>query len=558
MSKSVHSVVIVGGSAAGLRCACRLARLQPGWKITVVEKREIFSVAGCGLPYVLSGEVADAEALRLTADGVRRDAQYFREMKGVEVLAGWLASGVDAQAHKLRIARGGAEKVLDWDDLVLATGARPQRLPGQPDHPRVRSLHSFDDLAPLTAGLRRGEIERVIVVGASFVGCELAEAFAALWGAEVRLFEAGLAPLADNVDLEVGAIAARALEEGGVKVQTGAKVERVRAGADDAAVIVGAETHAAQLVMVAIGMEPVVELALRAGVALGPTRAISVDDRLATSVPHIWAIGDCIQVPQGVSERPVYLPLGSHANRQGRTLANILAGRADRFEPVVGVRALKVFDCHVAAAGVTRRVAADRGLPVRSVWLAARDRADYWPEAKELFLHLLYQPGTRRVVGVQAAGQGDVTKRIDVAAQLLHYGATLEDFARLEHAYAPPFAPALDPLAVAAHIALNQEDGIEALSPAHVTSKLDLLDVRRAAESAERPLGGPKVRQIPLGELPGRTAELSGHEWLVVCERGARSAEAVRRLAAAGIKARYLGGGLHWLRAAGWAERLAE
>ena len=224
MAPSDRAVVVVGASAAGLRCACRLARLKPGWQVGVVETSPVFSYAACGLPYVLSGDITDPNALRQTSYRAVRDARFFAEEKGVTVLAGWRATQIRLAEGLLKVEGPEGERQLRWDELVLATGARPRRLPGQPEHPRVRCFHRWDDLDPLLKGLRRGEIGRVAVVGAGLVGCELAEAFGGLWGAEVVLVEAAATPLAELLDPEVGACVSTHLQSSGVEVRVGSPV----------------------------------------------------------------------------------------------------------------------------------------------------------------------------------------------------------------------------------------------------------------------------------------------------------------------------------------------
>ncbi len=534
----------MGASAAGLRCASRLARLRPEWRITVVEQRELFSVAACGLPYVLSGDIGASASLQTTSDGALRDAAYFAAVKGVTVLVRHRASAVDPNAHLLTCeGPGPTREVLEWDELVLATGARARRLPDQPRHPRVRSFHAPEDLAPLHTALSKGEISRVVIVGAGLVGCELSEAFRALWGVEVILLEAASAPLSGFLDSEIGAVVAASLRRNGVDLRTDAAVDSIASESERAEVTAGGERFTADVVLVAVGVEPEVDLARSAGVALGATGAIAVDERLATSASHIWAAGDCAEVRRLPGAEFAYLPFGSLANRQGRTLANVLAGRDDRFPGAVGAAAVKVFDLNVAATGLTRTAAVKRGMRARSAWVTAHDRAHYWPEAKEIVVHLVYEADSRRVLGVQAVGEGEVAKRVDVATQLIARGADLEEFANIEQAYAPPFAPAIDPLALAAFAAGNQEEGIEACGPGEVLAGLRLLDVRHGSERKERPLPGP-ARETPLEELRGALPLPEDGPWLVVCERGARSAEAVRLLQGSGGSARYLAGGL--------------
>jgi NADPH-dependent 2,4-dienoyl-CoA reductase/sulfur reductase-like enzyme/rhodanese-related sulfurtransferase len=540
-------IVVVGASAAGLRCACRLARLCPTWRIRVVEEREKFSYAACGIPYVLSGDIAGADELRRTMDGVLRDPHYFSAVKGIEVLAGRRAVGVAPATGALTVAdaHGGVEE-LAWDELVLACGGRARRLAGQVEHPRVRSLHTLEDLEPLESGLRTGQIRSVTVVGAGPLGCEVAEAFRSLWGAAVTLVEQAAWPLPGVLDAEAGSIVASVLEDNGVVTRFAAPVERFEAKGEEVVVHAGGEALAADLVVVAAGVEPCTELASAAGIRLGPTGAIAVDERLATSLPHVWAVGDCVEVRHAVTGAPVHLPLGSLANRQGRVLANVLAGRDDRFPPVAGAMAVKVFDCNVGAVGLTLAAARRHGFDAAAVWVVAHDRAHYWPEAQELALQLVYDRPTGRVLGVQGVGTGEVMKRVDVATQFLARGATIEELAALEHAYAPPYAPALEPLAVAAFVACNQEEGVEAVSPLAELEGARVLDVRHEAERRGRSVTASELLSIPLEELRGYGADRLQGPLLVVCERGGRSAEAVRYLRQRGVGSRYLGGGLRW------------
>jgi NADPH-dependent 2,4-dienoyl-CoA reductase/sulfur reductase-like enzyme/rhodanese-related sulfurtransferase len=540
----VREIIIVGASAAGLRCACRLARLEPRSKITVLEARQTFSYAACGLPYVLSGDIAGAEPLLLTEYGLPRDADYFAGHKRVRVLAGHRVLSIDTDARRLKAVGPNGELELSWDELVLATGARPRRLDCQPEHPRVGSFHVLEDLEPLHQALSKGEISRVALVGAGPVGCELAEAFTSLWGAEVLLVEASPAPLPALLDLDIAATVAGHMRQQGVRLLLDSPVSAIDAGDDGVTITAGKESVQADAVVVAAGVEPAVELAVQIGATLGPHGAIAVDGSMATSVAGVWAIGDCVELRHAVTGEFAYLPLGSLANRQGRTLANILAGRDDAFPPPAGAIAVKVFDWNIAAVGSTERETAGR-----AVRMSSHDRAHYWPESKEIHLKLVYDPASRRVLGLQAAGQGEAVKRVDVAAPLIARGITIDELSHLEHAYAPPYAPAMEPLAVAAMVALNQEDGVESASPEEFASATATLDVRLRHEAEERPAPVANSTNIPLGELADRLEELDDSIELVLCERGTRSAEAARLLLSRGISSKYLSGGLRWLAA---------
>ena len=295
MSDEMKKVVIIGASAAGLRCACRLRRLQPDWSITVVEANEVFSYGACGLPYVLSGDIEELGVLRRTPYGADRDADYFAEIKDVDVRAPWRATSIDVENKTVRGEGPDGPFDLEWDELVIAAGASPRKLPGQPEHPRVHTFHVWDDVKPLKIGLMRGEIDHVAVIGAGLVGCELAEAFHSLWGADVTLIEAASHPLPEILDPELGAVVTRHLEANDVRVECGSPVEEITAGDAGVTIRAGAATVEADAVVVAIGVTPRTELAVAAGADLGPSRAIRVDERLATSVPNVWAAGDCVE-----------------------------------------------------------------------------------------------------------------------------------------------------------------------------------------------------------------------------------------------------------------------
>lgn len=542
-------VVIVGASAAGLRCACRLKRLQPEWQVTVVEERDAFSYGACGMPYVLSGDIDNLGELRSTAWGVERDEDFFADAKGVEVLSGHRAQEV-LPDQRLLVQGPDAPRQLPFDELVIATGARPRRLAKQPDDPRVQAFHVLEDVKPLKIGLMRGELEHVALIGAGLVGVELAEAFRSLWGAEVTLFEAAPHVLPEVLDAEVAAIAEHHIREQGVTLHTGTPVEAVEVDDDGVLVRAGDIEVRADAAVVAIGVEAVAGLAGALGAETGPTGALRVGPDLRTSVEHVWAAGDCIECLHAVTGQSVHLPLGSLANRQGRVLADNLAGRRSAFPPVAGSMAVKVFDLSVAATGASARVLERLGRPHRTAWVTVEDAAHYWPEAEEMHLALVYDPDSRRVLGLQAAGTVKAVARVDAAAPFITRGATIDDLAAMEHAYAPPFAGALDPLAIVAFAAANQEDGLPARSPLAARPESVSLDVRTPDE-VEANAADMATVHIELSQLRARAGEVPGGDLLVVCARGTRSAEAARWLGRTGRRVHYLGGGLRWRRAAG-------
>ena len=544
-------IVIVGGSAAGLKCACRLKRRRPSWEVTVVEKRKVFSYGACGLPYVLSGDIDSLAELRETTYGVERDESFFEDVKGVTVLSEREAVDADLAERTLTVVGPDGSEELKWDELVLATGAHARMLPGVSPSDMVRTFHTWDDVAPLKQALARGELEHVAVIGAGPVGCELAEAFVSLWGAEVTLIEAGPNPLPNLLDQEAGAIVQHAMESKDVTVLCGHGVERITETDEGVEILVGKHTVSADAAIVAIGVTPSVDLAAKMGLHLGDRGGIVVNDQLATSEKHVWAAGDCIEVQHIVSGGRLHLPLGSLANRQGRTLADAIVDGSGHFGPVAGAFAVKVFDVNVATVGCTVSQARGLGRPVAVTWTTGHSEAHYWPEASRIHLQLVFDEVTRELLGVQAVGAGEVAKRVDVATQVLLRLGTIDDLAEVEHAYAPPYAPAMDPIVVAAHVAGNLLDGLACESPLTPLESRTVIDVRTAEEREAHPLSAGDVVEIDLETLSSRTATLPPGPLLVACAYGTRSSEAARALGDCGIEATYLAGGVGWLVDAG-------
>ena len=548
----IRKVVIIGASAAGLKCACRVARRRPDWHITVLEAREVFSYGACGLPYVLSGDIDTLAELRTTAYGATRNEAFFSHVKGVEVASGRRVTSIDLEARTVAVDGADGAGLIEWDELVLATGAHARRLPNQPEHASVHTFHTWDDVAPLKKGLARGELEHVAIVGAGLVGCELAEAFVSLWGAEVTLIEAGPSVLPQVLDPETAALVEHELREQEVRVLTGRPVEAIEAGDDGVRITTDGGVVEADAVVVAIGVDPAVELAVEAGLATGSLGGIMVDDRLETSEANVWAAGDCIEVDHVVSGSNAHLPLGSLANRQGRAVADSIVDGSGRFGPVAGAVAVKVFDSNVAAVGLTAESARRCGRQVGAIWTTGESEAHYWPDSNRIHLQVVYEMGSQELLGVQAVGTGEVTKRVDVAAQVILRQGTLADLAEVEHAYAPPYAPAMEPLAVAAQVALNNEaEDLQVLPPDTDLSGAVVLDVRTPEERESRPVQAEKVLEINLEEIGNRLEELPREGLIVVCAHGARSAEVVRRLAHHGIEAAYVAGGMTWRAYAG-------
>lgn len=549
------NVVIVGAVACGAKAASRIRRLAPHAKIDVVDQGRFISFAACGLPYFVQGKVKEIDDLLRTTYGRTRDALYFRDTKDVTVHTGTRALAID-RANKTLLVRDlatGAERALPYDRLVLAPGASPVRpkIPGL-DLAGVHSLTTIEDaqhVAELVSSRERG---RAVVIGAGFVGVETTEALAA------RRWSVTLVERFDQVfpwalDPEIAALVAERLFERAVDVKTSTEVSEIR-GTDGrvTSVVTSKGEVPADLVIVATGVRPNVDLARDAGLALGETGAIAVDEHLRTSDPDIFAGGDAVEMTHLVSGKPCFIPLGSTANKHGRVIGDNVCGIETRFPGILGTFVCQVFDDAVGSTGLSERRARDLGYDAWAVTVPGFDRAHYYPGAQVVALKLVVEAPTGRLLGMQALGKGEVARRIDVAATALRYGACVEDLAQLDLAYAPPFATALDCLLQAANAASNRRAGfLHPITAAELRPRLQddgvcIVDVRSPQEFGRSHIDSDIVLNVPIDELTRRFDELPRDRELVcVCELGLRSYVAQRLLAGAGFeRVRTLDGGL--------------
>jgi len=540
-------IVVVGASAAGLRAAARAKRLMPDSAITVVDEGEVISYGACGLPYYLSGDIESPRALRETAWGVLRDPRFFKDAKGLDVRIQTTATHCDPEKKTINLTHrvSGAADTVKFDKLVLATGAAPFVPPGIPaKHPRISTFKTVEDAENWRSKLERGQLEKVAIIGSGFIGIELAEAFTAMWGAEVDLIEMEDRVLPQMFDGEISALIEKHLEEQDVRIHKTCRVKEIRDTGDGLAVVTDRKTIETEYAVVAVGVRPRIELAQQMGLEIGKYGGIAVDENLQTSHPDVYAAGDCTEVELFYGRRGV-IPLGSLANKQGRAVGDQLAGRKTKFGKVAGSACVKAFDYNCASTGISETQAARHNIPAKAVWGTFSDLAHYYPEDKNIFMKMVYHAGTLQILGLQAVGEGEVVKRVDVMGNLILNNGRLENLLDLEFAYSPPYSPALDPLYVLGAAALNQEEGVLSRSPSLLSEEGITLDVRTKDESESSPVEG--AIHIPIEELRGRMDELDKDKSIqIVCYRGTRSAEAARWFYETGYEnAVYVGGG--WL-----------
>ncbi len=459
-------VVIVGAVAAGPKTACRARRLMPDAQITMVDQDDLISYGGCGIPYFVSGDVTDEKELRSTSYHLVRDESFFRDAKGVDVRILTRAVAIDRKEKVLHVehVKTGVKDTIPYDKLVIATGSRPNILPvpGN-DLKGVYTVGSLHKAISIKESIAKGEVGRAVVIGGGAIGIEMAEALTDLWGVETTIVEFMPQVLPKIVDWSVAAIVERHLRENGVTVYTGEGAKEFVAGSSGrvARVITNKRELEADLVIMAAGVRPRGELARDAGLMVSAPGGIVVNQRLQTSDPDIYAAGDCIETYNLVTGKKAYAPLGSLANRQGRVIADNLAGIPSTFDGVVGSFIMKFFDMCVGATGISQEVAVSEGFDAVSAMGVSYDRAHFFPTHDMMYLALVVDRSTRRVLGLNgAAKMGDgLLARINAAAALIPKKPVISDFSNLELAYAPPFSTAVDALNTAANVADNLVSG---------------------------------------------------------------------------------------------------
>jgi len=545
-------VVIIGGVAAGPKVASKVIRLKPETAVTIIEKDDFLSYAGCGLPYYVAGVVRDRKELMSTPLGCLRDPVFFQNLKNVRVLNHTEALEINRAGKSVRIRdlSSGRERRVQYDKLVLATGARPiiPPLPGA-GLKNIFALHGVRDAEGIRSRLSEGRARDVVIVGGGLIGVEMTEALVTR-GCRVTIVEK-LDRILGRLDWEMAKLVEQHMETRGVRVLTGTRAESF-AGSDCVeSVVTDRGTLPADTVILGMGVCPEVTLARNAGLEIGATQAIRVDDRMLTSDPDIYAAGDCVEGADLLTGRPCYVPLGSTANKQGRVAAINICGGNETFPGVPGSTVCKVFEYCAGRTGLTMEEAGEAGFDAVSVLAGSFDREHFMPNPRMLMLKLVVDRKTRRLLGVQAVGTGHGDKRIDVAATAITAGMTVDRIANLDLCYAPAYSLAMDNLITAANIAKNKLDGIfDSVTPVEVHRMMQaredfvLLDVSSPREYEEVRL--PGARLIPYGALRGRLGELPRDGNIITCSRLCiRGYEAALILQSAGFtRVRVMDGGV--------------
>jgi NADPH-dependent 2,4-dienoyl-CoA reductase/sulfur reductase-like enzyme/peroxiredoxin family protein/rhodanese-related sulfurtransferase/TusA-related sulfurtransferase len=529
--------LIIGGVAAGMSAAARLRRLDEAAEIVVFEKGGYISYANCGLPYYIGDVISERDNLLV------QTPQAFRQRFNVDVRIRNEVLSIDTARNSVRVKdlESGREYDEAYDRLLLAPGGSPVKppIPGI-DHPAVRTLWTIPDTDTIRTMVDQGTVKTALLVGAGFIGLEMAEN---LHARGIRVIVVEMASQALNLlDFELAALVHRELRMKQIEVhledavtafepdESGAVTARLKSGA----------TITADLVMLSIGVTPNTGFLAGSGIALGPRGHIVVDEQLKTCVENVYAAGDAIEVVNPTSGKKSAIPLPGPANKQGRIAAGTMSGKAmGSYTGTLGTAIAKVFDLDVGMTGATEKFCRAEGIPCSSVIVHPNDHAGYYPGATMLTLKLVFSPESRRVLGAQAIGCGGVDKRIDVIATAIMGGMTVDDLTEFEHAYAPPYSSAKDPVNMAGFAAQNILDGLvsstawDAVQNAG-SSEFMLLDVRTTEEFAGGSIAG--AVNIPLDSLRERIGEIpAGRKVTVFCKVGLRGYIACRILMSRGI-----------------------
>jgi NADPH-dependent 2,4-dienoyl-CoA reductase/sulfur reductase-like enzyme len=430
-------LLVIGGDAAGMSAAMQVRRRQPEREIVVLEKGAWTSYSACGIPYLVGGSVGDVDDL------VARSPETFRDEHALDVRLGHEVRVIDLDARRVEAwdHTAGEAVTVGFDTLHLATGARPLRpdLPGL-DGPLVLGVQTLDDAAALESRVEQDRVSRVVVVGGGYIGLEMAEAFVAR-GRDVTLLEAA-DQLMPSLDADVAAPLAGAVRGIGVDVRLGTPLEAV----DGGAVVAGGNRFPADLVVLGLGTRPNGDLAADAGIATGVKGAVRVDRRQRTSADGVWAAGDCCESFHMVARAPVYVALGTVANKQGRVAGINMASGYAAFPGVLGTAVTKVCDVEIGRTGLSGPEAERHGFAYVEATVEGESRAGYLPERKPIMLKALAEVGSSRLLGAQIVGREGAAKRIDVLATAIQAGMAADEVVELDLGYAPPFGPVWDPV----------------------------------------------------------------------------------------------------------------
>ena len=539
-------VVIVGGVAGGATAAARIRRLDEQAEIVVFERSGYISYANCGLPYYIGGVIEDPEELTL-----QTPESFFRRFRiHMKVRHEVTAIHPEKKTVSVKDLETGAVFEEAYDKLFLSPGAKPvwPNLPGM-DSDKLFTLRTVEDTLRIKAFVDQNKPRSAVMVGGGFIGLEVAENLREL-GLEVTIVQRPK-QLMNPFDADMAAFIHAEVRKHGVQLALGHSVAGFaeKNGGIEVLLKDNAPLHA-DLVVLAIGVTPESGLAREAGLALGMKGSILVNDRMETSVPDIYAVGDAVQVKHYVTGEDALIALAGPANKQGRIAADNICGGDSQYPGSQGSSVIKIFDMTAASTGINETNARKSGLDVDTVILSPMSHAGYYPGGKLMTMKVVFEKETYRLLGAQIVGYEGVDKRIDVLATAIHAGLKATGLKDLDLAYAPPYSSAKDPVNMAGFIIDNISKGLKQwhLSDAAELPRdgsVTLLDTRTEGEYRRGHIEG--FRNIPVDELRARIGEIeTGKPVYVICQSGLRSYIATRILEGCGFEAYNFAGGFRF------------
>ncbi|WP_290902536.1 FAD-dependent oxidoreductase [Ferroglobus sp.] len=432
-------VAIIGGGAAGMSAASRVKALKPEWEVSVFEATSFVSHAPCGIPYAIEFDFGSEELMYYKPE-------VFVKERGIDLHLN--ARVIEVDYGKLRVEENGKEKTYEWDKLLIATGASPKV-------PKIEGVDLENvftvDLPPDADRIRKAakEAENVVIIGAGYIGVEMAEAFSAI-NKKVTVIEFLDRPLA-TFDKEISNIVREEMEKK-VELKLEESVEAIEGKDKVEKVVTDKGEYKADLVILATGVKPNVELAKQLGVELGETGAIKTNAKMETNVENVYAAGDCAETINLVTKKPAWIPLAPAGNKMGYVAGVNMAGGNIEFPGVVGTQITKFYDLQIGKTGLSEEEAKKEGFNVKSAFIQANTKVHYYPGAKKTFIKAIKDADTNRILGAQVAGYEMVTMRINVFATAIQAGFTTKDLFFADLAYAPPFTPIWDPVIVSARV----------------------------------------------------------------------------------------------------------
>jgi len=537
-------LVVIGAVAAGTKAASKAKRDNPDLEVKVFSKERYISYAGCGLPYYIGGVIKEKQELLV------RSPEDFKIEQGIEILTEHEVKKIDASEKKVEVLdqRSGKVSEYPYDKLIIATGASPIVPPLENVKLRnIFTLRSVSDAFAVRELVDSGTVKKAVVVGGGFIGLETAENLKHR-GLDVTIVE--LVPhILPPFYEEIALYAQNHMVSQGIKILTGEKVTGFE-GADGkvTSVKTSAGDIEADMVILSIGVRPNTGIAVEAGIEMGATRAIKVNKYMETNIKDIYAAGDCAENTNLITGKPAWYPMGSTANKTGRIAGHNAALESqeeslkESLDGVLGTTIVRLFEVNAAKTGLSERDAVKEGYEIETVLVPANDRAHYFPGYKDIITKLIVDKSTHKVLGAQVIGEGVVDKPIDTIAAAITLGAKVEDLAKLDLAYAPPFSMAMSSTILTANVMMNKLSGrVETVKAPELIEELangsiNVLDVREEAEFFISAI--PGATNIPMNELESRLSEIdrSKETIVLVCKVGTRAFLSYLKLQDMGFK----------------------